>query len=95
MRSAGFLTLLGVLLATACSRDTPVEAPPLEGGPVTQSTGGRTLVVDDDGADCPHAGYSTIQAAVDAADPGVTILVCAGTYNERVLITGEAKNGLR
>ncbi|HUF27725.1 MAG TPA: right-handed parallel beta-helix repeat-containing protein [Gemmatimonadaceae bacterium] len=51
--------------------------------------------MDDDGADCPRAGYSSIQAAVDAAGSGVAILVCAGTYNERVLITGEAKNGLR
>lgn len=55
----------------------------------------RTVVVDDDGADCRSAGYNSIQAAVDDADAGTTILVCAGTYNERVLISGMGKNGLR
>ena len=34
-----------------------------------------TLTVDDDGADCPAAGYTTVQAAVDAAQPGDTVLV--------------------
>jgi parallel beta-helix repeat protein len=96
MRSAGLSAILGVFLATACSTDTPV-APLLNDGPdgLFSRMGGRALVVDDDGADCPRAGHSTIQDAVDAADPGVTILVCAGTYNERVVIEGEAKNGLR
>lgn len=50
---------------------------------------GVTLLVDDDGLDCPDAAYSTVQAAVDAAAliPGVqTIRVCAGTYPENVLI---------
>src|SRR2546429_8836936 len=33
------------------------------------------------------AGYNTIQAAVSAASSGDTIMVCAGTYPENVLIT--------
>jgi hypothetical protein len=46
--------------------------------PVSAST--ATLVVDDDGADCPDAAYTTIQAAVNAANPGDTVAVCTGTY---------------
>lgn len=96
MRRPSLSALLGAFLATACATDAPVAPPSMdEQAGLFSRMGGRTLVVDDDGADCPRAGHSTIQAAVDAADPGVTILVCAGTYNERVVITGEAKNGLR
>lgn len=44
------------------------------------------LVVDNDGVECPNAAYTTIQAAVDAANPGDTIRVCAGVYAEVVTI---------
>jgi hypothetical protein len=47
---------------------------------VPVSASSATLVVDDDGADCPDAGYTTIQAAVDAANDGDNIAVCTGTY---------------
>lgn len=57
-----------------------------------QAGGGGTLVVDDDRADCRDADYTIIQKAVDAAAPGATILVCAGTYREWVVI---AKDELR
>jgi parallel beta-helix repeat protein len=46
-----------------------------------------TLLVDDDGEDCPDASYQSIQAAVDAAGPGATVRVCAGTYPERVNVS--------
>jgi len=42
----------------------------------------QTLLVDDDKVQCPTAGFTTIQAAVDAAPAGATIRVCAGTYTE-------------
>lgn len=44
-----------------------------------------TLVVDDDLA-CPGATFTSIQVAVNAASPGDTIQVCAGTYNEQVIL---------
>ena len=36
---------------------------------------------------CNSAGYSTIGAAVAAASPGATIVVCGGTYHEQVVIS--------
>jgi nitrous oxidase accessory protein NosD len=38
------------------------------------------IVVDDDKAQCPTAQFTSIQDAVNAAAPGDTITVCAGTY---------------
>ncbi len=42
----------------------------------------QTRSVDDDGADCPSAPFSSVQAAVNAADAGDTIAICPGTYTE-------------
>lgn len=47
-----------------------------------------TLVVDDDSAECPSPFSTTIQDAVNAAGDGDTIEVCAGTYEEQVVIDG-------
>jgi hypothetical protein len=41
-----------------------------------------TVHVDDDGADCPSATQSSVQAAVNAANPGDTVAICPGTYVE-------------
>ncbi len=46
------------------------------------SASAAQLVVDDDRLECPSAGYTTIAAAVAAAQPGDTISVCHGTYRE-------------
>ncbi len=56
------------------------------GGALAHGDDGETFVVDDNMA-CPSADYPSIQAAVNAADPGDTILVCPGVYNEQVKIT--------
>lgn len=100
------LTLVSGLLVTGCSIETPVAPTDLtepgasglevgSGADFAKNGGEGTLVVDDNAEDCPNADFDTIQDAVDAADPNTTILVCAGTYNERVVITGAEKEGLR
>jgi parallel beta-helix repeat protein len=86
----GTLALGGAL---SCSPDSVSSPEWRHSVSTSQGSGsGPTLVVDDDGADCPNADFTTIQAAVTAAEPGTTILVCAGTYTEQVTI---AKNELR
>jgi parallel beta-helix repeat protein len=84
-----------LLLAVAfvgCRQDVPTSLE--HRGPLFSAaqSSAATWIVDDDAAECPGAQFTSIQAAVDAADPGSTILVCAGTYREQVRIT---KNELR
>jgi parallel beta-helix repeat protein len=43
-----------------------------------------TLLVDEDGRQCPSATFTTIQAAIAAAAVGDTITVCSGTYAEQL-----------
>ena len=48
------------------------------------------LVVDDDYAQCPNAGYTAIGDAIAAASPGDTILVCPGDYTgEGTILVGQ------
>jgi parallel beta-helix repeat protein len=49
-------------------------------------TPSRTILVDDDGHQFHHPDFNTIQAAVNAANPGDHILVATGTYREQVVI---------
>jgi hypothetical protein len=66
VRTRGLAWLLAVLGAL-CAAPTAFAA---------------TLSVDDDGQDCPSAPFESVQAAVDAADPGDTVSVCPGHYSE-------------
>jgi hypothetical protein len=63
--------------------------------PAVADDHGRTLRVDDDRAQCPDAQYTSIQAAVAAAQQNDTIVVCPGTYAEQVRIQTHAKDGLK
>jgi len=47
---------------------------------------GAQLVVDDDKVECPNAGFTHIQDAIDAASPGDEIHICKGIYAEQVAI---------
>lgn len=80
-----------LIVAIACHPDS-VSAPGSEQllSAHRESGGGSRLTVK-----CASNDFTTIQAAVDAASVGSTIVVCAGTYTERVVISGSAKNGLR
>ncbi|MGH2773819.1 MAG: right-handed parallel beta-helix repeat-containing protein [Actinomycetota bacterium] len=55
---------------------------------------GTQIVVDDDAAECPNADTTSIQDAVDLAEPGTSIKVCPGTYQEQVRIPA-GKDGLK
>lgn len=55
----------------------------------------KELRVDDDGAQCPNATFTSVQAAVTAAAPGDKIKVCPGNYVEQVRIDGAGKNKLK
>ena len=50
------------------------------------SVAASTLVVDRDKVQCPDAGFTSIQAAVNAAAPGDTVRVCADLYTEAVTV---------
>ena len=54
-----------------------------------------TLVVDDNGADCPGAEYHTIGAALADALDGDDIQVCPGTYTEQLVISKRIRLGGR
>jgi nitrous oxidase accessory protein NosD len=53
---------------------------------------GNTIVVSANHAQCPNSQAATIQGGVNLAGPGDSVLVCAATYVENVIV---AKAGLR
>ena len=87
-RALGALLALG-LLASACGDDDGGD----DASPTTEAPAG-----DDGGSDGGEAAFSTlrvptdhetIQAAVDAAEPGDLVLIEPGTYEEAVDVTTE------
>jgi nitrous oxidase accessory protein NosD len=55
---------------------------------VVAAQGGRPdLLVDDDKVQCPTATFTSIQDAINAANPGATIRVCPGVYAEQLSIS--------
>jgi pectin methylesterase-like acyl-CoA thioesterase len=70
-----FLSLGLLLFGTACALAD-------EGG-----RGGKTLTVGQSGANCPNAQYTTIGAAVSAANSGDVVEICPALYAEQLVIT--------
>src|SRR5689334_22812573 len=68
-------TLRRALSAAAVCAALPALAPALASA--------STYTVDDDRTQCPSAGFTSIQAAVDQAAPWDTIIVCDGLYQEQ------------
>jgi len=63
----------------------------------TQEISGNSVVLNGETyllVDQFGGGYQSIQAAVDAAAEGNTILVADGTYEEQVSVAGSGKDGL-
>jgi parallel beta-helix repeat protein len=58
----------------------------LFGAGESQASEPRTLVVDRDGVQCGNADFTSIQAAVDAAQAGDLIRVCPDLYSETVVV---------
>ncbi len=55
----------------------------------------ETLVVDDDKAQCPDAGYTSLTQAVEFAQSHDTIRICAGTYVVGPTTGALPQNGLK
>ena len=72
------------LLSSSLSLLAPLLAAIIGG---TASARAETVVVGPSDGTCPSAFFSRIQSAIDAAVPGTTIVLCAGTYPEQLFVT--------
>jgi len=72
MKRKGFSILFALVLVISFSLVTAVPV-----------AGATTWTVDDDGVECPTADFTHPQDAVNAANPGDTIMVYPGTYDSR------------
>ena len=70
---------IGLLIFTVLAGTLVIQAP-------VAAAGTRTVVVDDDRAQCPRAEYTDIESAIAAVDPGATIKVCGGSYGGDLII---------
>src|SRR5690554_366706 len=79
VRRVGAVLAAGLLLLAACGDD--------DGDTNAGAGGGETAGQDGDYEVREVPGeYETIQAAVDAAEPGDLVLISPGTYNEAVTV---------
>lgn len=81
---------LAELRSDVASGPSPVAGTaggPLDGGVVGLVD--QVIVVDDDRQQCPDADARFIQTGIQLADPGATVAVCPGTYEESVTVDVE------
>jgi len=93
---------VGVIVAGAGSAFAGVGTQQHPGGSNPGGSKGQTFYVSNASGHkgyggqrqwgCSNAPYSTIASAVAVAPDGSTIVVCPGTYNESVTVTGKSLN---
>ncbi len=74
--------------ARRAARDVPRHAAvPVPNSGTTLWVSNTATLGTPPGTSCADPGYATISDALSAASPGDTIKVCAGTYDEQLVIT--------